>query len=261
VFAAPNETLDYFGISLGGIMGTFFAATSPDVGNVALDVPAANFSILIQRSTAIGLIDFALSLLNPDPMVQGIFFGLAEEQWDSAEPVGYLRRITQDPLPGSGAAKDLLYTVAEHDGVVANVASEIAIRSLGLPNLRDTQADQGSSVAALPGIPDVAAPLVAGDPGFVGASIWYDAGMYGDLGDPALLAFVPPLTNRSVASSCDPHGRTLQTPAVVRQITTWLDDAGIQDFCDGLCDTLATGGGFEPFEIPNGAAQPCNPLP
>jgi hypothetical protein len=260
VFAEPADTLDYFGISLGGIMGTFFAATSPDVGNVALDVPAANFSILLQRSTAIGLIDFALGFLNPDPMAQLVFFALGEELWDSAEPVGYLRHVTRDPLPGSGAPKDLLYTVAEFDGVVSNEASEIAIRTLGLPNLADTRDDEGSSIAGRVGIPDVAPPLGPGGPGFVGASIWYDAGMYGDLGDPAVAAFAPPLANRSVASPCDPHGRTLQIPAEVRQITTFLDDGGIDSFCDGLCDARATAGGYEPFEIPGGAAQPCSPL-
>jgi hypothetical protein len=259
VFAEPHETLDYFGISLGGIMGTFFAATSPDVERVALDVPAANFSILIQRSTAISLIDFALGILNPDPMVQALFFGLGEELWDSAEPSGYLRRITRRPLPGSGAPKDLLYTVAEFDGVVANLASEIAIRSLRLPNLRDPRDAEGSSLSDLVGIPDVPPPLEEGHPHFVGASVWYDAGMYGDLTDPTLLPFVPPLTNRSVSSSCDPHGRTLQIPAQVRQIATWLDEGVIENFCDGLCDAHASGGGFEPFEIPEGAAQPCDP--
>jgi len=260
VFAEPDDTLDYFGISLGGIMGTFFAATSPDVGNVALDVPAANFSILLQRSTAIALIDFALGFLNPDPMAQVLFFGLAEELWDSAEPSGYLHHVTRNPLPGSGAPKDLLYTVAEFDGVVSNEASEIAIRTLGLPNLLDTRSDEGSSIGDRPGIPDVAPPLGPGDPHFVGASIWYDAGMYGDLSDPAVAAFAPPLANKSVSSSCDPHGRTLQIPAEVRQITTFLDDGGIESFCDGLCDARASGGGYAPFEIPEGAAQPCSPL-
>ncbi|HEY8430078.1 MAG TPA: hypothetical protein VIL20_16965 [Sandaracinaceae bacterium] len=260
VFAEPADTLDYFGISLGGIMGTFFAALSPDVGNVALDVPAANFSILLQRSTAISLIDFALGLLNPDPMSQALFFQLGLELWDSAEPVGYLRHVTRDPLPGSGAPKALLYTVAEFDGVVSNEASEIAIRTLGLPNLVDTQSDEGSSVAGRPGIPDVAPPLDPGAPDFIGGSVWYDAGMYGDLSDPALAAFAPPLANRSVQSRCDPHGRTLAIPAEVRQITTFLDDGGIHNFCDGLCDGRATGGGFEPFELPNGAAEPCSPL-
>lgn len=259
VFAEPADSIDYFGISLGGIMGTFFSALSPDVEGISLDVPAANFSILVQRSTAIALIDFALNLLNPDRMVQAIFFSLAEEQWDSAEPVGYLRHVTRDPLPGSGEPKDLLYTVAEHDGVVSNIASEVAIRSLGLPNLHDTQTDEGSSVSGLVDIPDVPGPLAPGDPDFVGATIWSDAGMYGDLSDPELAAFAPPLDNGSVASSCDPHGRTLQTPAVVRQITTWLDERVIDHFCDGECDALATGGGFYPFEIPGGAAEPCDP--
>jgi hypothetical protein len=191
-------------------------------------------------------------------MHQAIFFGLAEELWDSAEPAGYLRHVTRNPLPGSGEPKDLLYTVAEHDGVVSNQASEIAIRTLRLPNLRDDATPAGSSVSRQPGIPDVAA-VSPDDRRFVGAAIYYDFGMYGDLSDPLLRDFAPPLANATASSRCDPHGRTSSTGAAVRQITSWLDDGLIESFCDGVCDAVATGGGFEPFEIPGGAPEPCDP--
>jgi hypothetical protein len=260
VLPGSGEPLDYFGISLGGVMGTLFAAVSPDVTRVALDVPAANFSILIQRSTAIGLIELVLNLLNRDPMAQAIFFGLAEELWDSAEPAGYLRHVTRNPLPGSGRAKDLLYTVAKYDGVVSNEASEIAIRTLGLPNLHDARTRSGSAVADQPGIRDVAGPLSARDRGFVGAAIHYDIGMYGDLSDPALLPFVPPLANATARSGCDPHGRSVRAAAEAQQIATWLDDGVIENSCDGLCDGLASAGGFAPLELPSGTTEPCDPL-
>jgi len=258
VFPGTSEPLDYFGISLGGIMGTLFAATSPDVTNVALDVPAANFSILIQRSTAGSLIAAVLELLNPDPMSQAIFLGIAEELWDSGEPVGYLRHVTSDPLPGSGATKELLYTVARYDGTVSNQAAEIAIRTLGLANLRGPGL-VGSAVAGMPLIPDEAGPLGPGDRHFVGATTWYDLGMYGDLSDPTLAQFAPPLSNTFKSSACDPHGRSFATGAEARQIRTWLDDSVIRSFCDGLCDGLATDGGFQPFELPDGATTPCDP--
>jgi len=259
VFPGPDEALDYFGISLGGIMGTQFAALSPDAERVSLDVPASNFSILIQRSSAIGLISLALNLLNPDPMVQALFFAMAEERWDSAEAAGYLHNLTRNPLPGSGPPKDLLVTLARFDGVVSNEASEIYARTLGLPNLRDDTAPAGSALADLPGIPDVPGPLAEGDPAFVGAMIWYDLGMY-DLDDPAHTPFIPPLANLAASSPCDPHGQSFSTGAVAEQIGAGLDTGVIANTCDGLCDALATGGGFQAFELPNDRTEPCDPL-
>ena len=151
-------------------------------------------------------------------------------------------------------SKELLYTVAKYDGIVSNQASEIAIRTLGLPNL------EGSAVAAQPGIADVAGPLSPSDRHFVGAAIYYDLGMYGDLSDPALLPFVPPLANATAASACDPHGRSFGVAAESQQIATWLDHAVIENTCDGICDGLASDGSFAPLELPGDAAEPCDPL-
>ncbi|HEY8430079.1 MAG TPA: hypothetical protein VIL20_16970 [Sandaracinaceae bacterium] len=258
VFAEPGEPIDYFGLSLGGIMGTLLAATSPDVANFALDVPTANLALVLQRSVLFA--PFAL-FLDPDTMVQAILLALAEELWDSAEGSGYLRHVTRDPLPGSGDPKNLLYLPAEFDALLPNESTEIAIRTLDLPNLYDASRDEGSSVSGRIGIEDVAPPLAPDEPGFIGAAAWYDAGMYGDLSNPTLAAFAPPLTNEFRFSPCDPHSETLKIPALVRQLRTFLDGEGIHNFCDGTCDGLATTGGFEPFELPDGAAQPCNPLP
>ena len=256
VFAEPGEPIDYFGLSLGGIMGTLLAATSPDVANFALDVPTANMALVLQRSALFA--PFSL-LLDPDPMVQAILLDLAEELWDSAEGSGYLRHITRDPLPGSGGPKNLLYLPAEFDALLPNESTEMAIRTLGLPNLYDTLRDEGSSVSGRVGIEDRAPPLAPDEPGFIGAAVWYDAGMYGDLSDPELAAFAPPLTNEFRVSPCDPHSETLKIPALVRQLRTFLDGEGIHNFCDGTCDGRATTGGFEPFELPDGASAPCDP--
>jgi len=260
VFAGPSLPLDYFGISLGGIMGIEFGALSPDVRRLAVDVPASNFSLLLQRSGAIGLIGTFLHLLNPDPLAQVLFFGLAEELWDSGEPAGYLTHVTRDPLPGSGAPKPLLMTVARYDGIVSNEASEITARTLGLPNLRSGPPPAGSAVEGLAGLPDMAPPLDANRAGFVGAQSWYDAGMYGDLSNPELAKFAPPLTNTNVSSACDPHGQTFSIPAESQQIATWLDTGVIDDFCHGLCDGLdPVTGAPDPFELPGDRTVPCDP--
>lgn len=259
-FAGPSAPLDYLGISLGGILGIEFGALSPDVSRLAVDVPASNFSLLLQRSRAISLIGTVLYFLNQDPMQTLLFYGLAEELWDSGEPAGYLTHVTRDPLPGSGAPKQLLMTVARYDGIVSNEASEITARTLGLPNLRSGPPPAGSAVAGFPIVPDVAPPLDASRAGFVGAQVWHDLGMYGDLSDPELAAFAPPLANASAASDCDPHGQTFSTAAETKQIVTWLETGVIDDFCHGLCDGLdpVTGAG-DPFELPGARSVPCDP--
>lgn len=259
VFPGASAPLDYFGISLGGIMGLMTAALSPDLDRIAVDIAGSNFSVMVQRSSAIGLIGIVLDFLNPDKMQQALFFGLAEEMWDSAEPVAYLRHITRDPLPGSGAPKDVLMTVAAFDSIVGNEASESTARALGLPNLRDEFAREGSAWRGRQGIPDVATLPEEGEPDFVGALVVYDLGMY-DLANPEHDGFVPPLGNASAGSACEPHGRSLQAPAVVVQITDWLDRGVIENTCDGYCDSLSRAGGFAPSEIEFGNPEPCDPL-
>ena len=61
-------------------------------------------------------------------------------------------------------------------------------------------------------------------------------------------------------SPCDPHGQSFSAPAATRQITTWLETGTIENFCDGLCDGFATGGGFQPQELTQGSSEPCDPL-
>jgi hypothetical protein len=261
VLPGPTAPLDYYGISLGGIMGTQLAALSPDVEHVGLNVPGQNFSILIQRSTAIGLISLVLNVLNPDAMSQAIFFGLAEELWDSAEPAGYLRNVTGSRLPGSGDAPNVLMSIARFDGIVANETSEISARTMGLVNLRDVATPSGSAVSGLVGIPDVAPPIAPDDATRRGAIVYHDFGMY-DLSDPEILPYVPPLANKlsEKTSNCDPHGWN-RSGASVQQMTHFLGASGeIESFCDGLCDALDSSGQPLPFELPPDLTEPCDPL-
>jgi hypothetical protein len=259
LFAGPLEEVDFWGISLGGILGTQLAALSPDVARIAIDVPGANFSLLNARSAAFGQFALVLDFLNSDPLAQTLFFGLAEELWDSGEPGGYLRHVTAEPLPGSGEPKRVLMTVQRFDGIVPNLASELSARSMGLANLRDVVVGTGSASGPLVALEDRPGPLVEGEDAFRGAVVYYDAGMY-DVTDPEIEPFVPPLSNRFTGSNCDPHGRGFDTPAKVVQATRWLRDGVIESFCDGFCDALASAGGFQPFELPEGRTTPCDPL-
>ncbi len=246
VFPGPAEEMYYYGISLGGIMGTWYAALMPDIERYGVDVPAINFSFLLQRSTqfeAFEAIFDGIGLTDPTDVALGL--QLLHELWVSAEPAGYARHVTSDPLPGSGDPAKLFMTVAWLDKQVSNQASEVAARTLGLPNLT------GSIAQGLVGIPDVDTDIEG--PQDSALVIW-DTGSF-DILDPAQEPFIPALANEIPSSVCDPHGFRPAIPASVEMLVGFLQPGGqIENLCDGLCD--AADPGEKPFNI----APECDPF-
>jgi hypothetical protein len=247
VFPGPTVEMFYYGISLGGIMGTMFAALTPDVERLNVDVPAMNFAMLLQRSTQFGQFELLLTGIGlTDPLYTLLTLSLNHEMWVRSEPAGYVRHITSDPLPGTNAKKILL-TMAWLDKQVSNQATEILARSLGIPNL-SSSVQQG-----FPGIPDVAGPVDS-------AMVVYDTGSY-DIFDVRYYvpqngqALIPPLANLIPSPRCDPHAARLTIPASLDQLATFLQPGGqITNSCEGLCDATI------PYERPNGSDTSCNPL-
>jgi len=234
VFPGPAEDMYYYGISLGGIMGTWFSSLTPDIDRAVLDVPAVNFSCLLQRSTQFSSFESVIHGVGiQDPMQFALFIGLINELWVSAEPAGFARHITTDPLAGSGNAKQILYNNGWLDKQVSNQCTEAAVRTLGLPSLI------GSLQQGLQGIPDLAAPQNS-------AFVLYDTGAF-DIFNPAHQPLIPALSNTIPSGVCDPHNGPRNTPAAVRQVIEFLQPGGqVQNFCNGICDA------GDPSEIPNG---------
>jgi hypothetical protein len=237
----------YFGASLGGIMGTMFAALTPDVEKLNVDVPAINFSLLLQRAKPFKSFELLVSFVNPDPMEQAIGYGLNHELWVRGEPAGYANHVTGEPLrPLRGSPpKQMLVTVAWLDQQVSNLGSQLLGRTLRLGTL------EGSLMRGLAGMPDTTGPQ---DSGYV----VYDTGSY-DVDNPDHRRFIPPLANRPPVADddrCDPHPLRGLIPASIDQLLGFFTpDGRIENFCaDGVCDAS------EPNEIPSGAAEPCNPL-
>jgi hypothetical protein len=228
----------YFGVSLGGIMGTWFAALTPDVERFNLDVPAMNFSILLQRSTQFTNFDPLLDAVGlSDPMDKILGLGLIHELWVKGEPAGYVQSLASEVASNT---KKLLVTVAWLDKQVSNQATEIMVRSLGVPN------HEGSVQQGLEGIPDVVGAQDS-------AMVIYDTGSF-DLFDPAHDPFIPPLANLIPSPVCDPHGSGRSSiPALVNQVTDFLQPGGqIVNYCTGICDGV--GANNQPV------GGPCNPL-
>lgn len=257
VFPGSGEDEFYVGASLGGIMGLFLSALTPDIERFNIDVGAINFSILLQRSTQFSDFETLLQLIGLDePMVYALGLGLLHEIWVNAEPAGYVRHVTglvEDPLPDlEGQTMDgkrILMTVAWLDKQVSNQASEIAARALGIPSL------QGSLLQGLAGIPD----QPEGPSGLDSALVFYDVGSF-DVFDPAYDPYIPPLTNEIPSAVCDPHGLRFSIPASVEQLVEFLRPGGtVRNFCtdDGVCNAS------ENFERPGGVDESslCDPLP
>jgi hypothetical protein len=239
---ATDQPPRYFGASLGGIMGLMFAALTPDVPRIAINVGAINFSLLLQRATPFLPFQAFLDSVNPDPLAQALGIQVLHEVWVKGESAGYATHITSDPLPGT-QAKQVMMTVGLHDQAVPNLGSQLAGATLGLPVL------EGSVLTNLAYVEDAAGPLPS-------AYIVYDTGAY-DPSNPAYEPFLPPLANlQAPDGSCDPHGRMAFIPAALDQLLLFLEEGQVDNFCtdDGLCNAS------EPYEIPNGAAEPCNPL-
>src|SRR5262249_37294327 len=62
------KTLYYFGVSLGGIQGTTFMALQPDIVRGVLNVPGAEWSLLIPRSKDFAPLAIFLNGALPDPL-------------------------------------------------------------------------------------------------------------------------------------------------------------------------------------------------
>jgi hypothetical protein len=242
----PNADTAYLGISLGGVMGTFLAATSPDVDRINVDVPGVSFPLLLYRSTQFSQFEALQTTLNPDSMVQQILVEVSGTLWARGEPAGYIGHIsgnTLAPLPGV-PPKQMLVTAALYDQQVTNLSSQMLARSLRIPML------EGSIMTGLPGIPDAVGPQTSG-------YIVYDTGAL-DVNNPAHLPFIAPLGNEQpVQSICDPHNQRTSIPASLAQLQGFWDTGVIDNFCtdDGVCNASA------PNEIAGGAATPCDPVP
>ena len=242
---ATDEQTYYFGASLGGIMGLMFASLSPDVERVIANVPAINFSFLLQRSFAFAPFGDFLAFIEPDPLKQTLGLQVLHEIWVRGESAGYANHITGNtlaPLPGTNP-KRVLLTPGRYDSVVSPLGAQIAAATLGIANL------EGSIETDLPLVPDADGPLDS-------AHILYDTGGF-LLGEDD--AFIPPLANdvpSGDGGGCNPHGRAARIPAAIHQLIAFLTPNGVvENFCNGLCDAEG------PLELPNGDAERCDPTP
>ena len=213
-----TKDLFYLGASQGGITGGALAAVAQDFTRAVMAVGAANYSLLIPRSVDFDEFDPLFGESYPDAFTRRLGFGLAQMLWDRGEANGYLEHLTSNPYPDT-PAKDIMYFMAFGDHQVANVATEVAARTIGAsvrePALapgRSTSVEPFFGMPAIPSYPFEGSALV----------VW-------DFGTPA-----PPDTNRPPRDGEDPHGKAGDVGEVLGLITEYMRAAGtVVDVCSG----------------------------
>ena len=243
-----NE-VTYSGGSQGGIFGTAIMSFAEVFTRGFLAVPGANYSTLLHRS-----IDFNPFLAiargaYPDRLDEQLTLGLVQQLWDRAEPQGYMNHLVSGDLSDPPVPHKVLVHMATYDCEVSNVATEIMVRSLGIPQVtpvhrtffqipeRAAPFDDSAFVEVDPqlGFPRCNVPG-SSDPGQP-CTTDADCPGAGDKPtrtrcDPA----VPPESNTAPPFNNRAHGST-GNATTGQQIAEFLrSDGTVQQFCTGTCN-------------------------
>lgn len=239
----------YAGGSQGGIFGAAIMAVAEDFRRGFLAVPGSNYSTLLHRSIDFDPFLAILRSAYPDPLDEQLVIALVQQLWDRAEPHGYLPHLLGGGLSTPPVPHAVLIHMATHDSEVSNVATEIMVRSLGIPQLApvhrsffvvpereapftgsafvEIDPQLGFSRCNTPGTSDPGAPC-ASDADCPGVSD-PPTRTRCDSGVPPTGNTAPPFNNRA-------HGST-GTLAAGRQIDAFLrPDGRVEQFCAGPCD-------------------------
>lgn len=214
-----TDDLVYYGISQGGIMGGATTAVAQDWTRAVLDVPAANYGLLLDRSIDFDPFRAVLDPSYPSAADRALGLQLIQMLWDRGEANGYLQHLLEDPYADTPEHQVLLH-VALGDHQVANIATEIQARTLGLGVHRPVYAD-GRTTAVDPwfGLDALTYPFDGS------AVVVWDSG-----------AALPPDANQPPREGDDPHGDPRNTPAAIEQIAAFLTTGQVIDVCgDAPC--------------------------
>ena len=146
-------------------------AVAQDITRGVLGVPGMNYSLLLTRSTDFASYSAFLYPKYTNELTRPLLLSLIQMLWDRSDPNGYAHHITSDPLPNTPAHKVLLH-LAFGDHQVANVATEVEARTLGLyihqPALaggRHSDVNPYFGIPAIPSDPFDGSALIVWDSG------------------------------------------------------------------------------------------------
>jgi len=243
----------YSGGSQGGIFGVAIMSIAEDFKRGFLAVPGANYSTLLHRSIDFNPFLDISRLSYPDRLDEELVIALIQQLWDRAEPQGYMTHLVSGDLSTPPVPHKVLMHMSTCDSQVSNLATEIMVRSLGIPQV-------DPPLRPFFGIPVMSAPydgsaFVEIDWGKCvsrcnvpgadnpGALCTTNADCPG-IGDPPTRtrcdSGTPPLTNTAPAFENDAHGAEGDAPPTApgaQQNDAFMRPNGmVEQFCAGTCD-------------------------
>ena len=209
--AIADDEVYYYGASLGGTMGATFMSYTTEVERGVLNVPGADWSLMIHRSADWPEQSRVFANGYDREIDRQLIVVLSQAQWDFADPITTSAHLTDDPLPDTPAHRVILQE-SIGDAEVTNLATENMARTIGVPLLEPspravwgTEGTQGPVDSAL--------------------TVW-------DIQDP----IANPVGNVPAPDN-EAHGRIRRLPALIEQIRRFLrPDGQVEHTCDGACD-------------------------
>ncbi len=129
----------YYGNSQGAILGTTLAALTPDIDRWALGVGGVSYPIMLQRSIQWPSLEDILARAYPDRLTRDLAMVMFSQRWDLVEGGSLAPHVLRDPIEGlRETPARVLFQVGLHDVQTTNLASDVAARSLGLPEPEGT---------------------------------------------------------------------------------------------------------------------------
>ena len=200
----------YYGLSQGAIFGTPIMAYEKTITRAVLGVGAANYSLLLERSTDWPMYRIILNGAYPDALDDTLAINLFQMRWDKVEGSGVVD-VVLDGTATNVPPKQILMQMALGDDEVANVATLWEVRSEGVPILGPTPATPW-------GLNVQMTPLAGGS-----ALVIMDGGA------------PPPPTTNVPAPPTGMHDLTRTQPATRRQMKEFYASGMIVDECAGAC--------------------------
>ncbi|MDP3278512.1 MAG: hypothetical protein Q8Q09_25200 [Deltaproteobacteria bacterium] len=201
----------YYGISLGGIMGTSFLAHDPDCERGVVNVAGSTWSLLFQRNHGWTSFRVPIAMGYPTPDAQQLMLAIAQSFFDTTDPIHAAAHMFVDRLPGVPERK-ILYQITLGDSQVTNLGAFAAARTMALPLLTP-------SPAAPYGIEPRMGPLDSA------LAIWDEHPMS------------PPGDTNETPRPNMTHDTLRDRPTVREQIRRFLrPDGRVEHTCDGPCD-------------------------
>ena len=130
--AFATDTMYFYGISQGHILGGTYAALSPDIPRFVLGVGGANFSLIMFRSRAFLAFRLLIDANVSEPVDRQVFASQLQLLLDRIDPLTYAPHVLDDPFPDA-QPRQVLLQVGIADAAVSTLAAQLHARTLGVP--------------------------------------------------------------------------------------------------------------------------------